>query len=237
MKYLEIPDFDVINAALNFETAGDAKLQGRVEAYTCKLAGTDKKLFKCLENKFQEDLEAASSLSPEQSLSHMISPFGPLTEAASRRVLFYLIATLNASFPDYDFRFIKPEQFTHEPDAMTVIKSINSTLFTVGDTSVVQKYRLWEAVDKVVELNNCAVYSYCPDMDSDPFAENNSIWSYHYFFFNRQLKRLVYFNCECQGLASYSAGEDEEGYPMDAPNFPDFSDDEEYVMCNDGMVW
>ncbi|KAJ1981919.1 RNA polymerase III-inhibiting protein maf1 [Dimargaris xerosporica] len=213
MKYLEIPDFDVINAALNFETAGDAKLQGRVEAYTCKLAGTDKKLFKCLENKFQEDLEAASSLSPEQSASHMISPFGPLTEAASRRVLFYLIATLNASFPDYDFRFIKPEQFTHEPDAMTVIKSINSTLFTVGDTSVVQKYRLWEAVDKVVALNNCAVYSYRPDMDSDPFAENNSI------------------------LASYSAGEDEEGYAMDAPNFPDFSDDEEYVVYNDGMVW
>jgi hypothetical protein len=36
--------------------------------------------------------------------SHQHSPFGPLNQPSSRRTLFYLIATLNASFPDYDFR-------------------------------------------------------------------------------------------------------------------------------------
>ena len=32
------------------------------------------------------------------------SPFGPLNQATSRKTLFFLLATLNAAFPDYDFR-------------------------------------------------------------------------------------------------------------------------------------
>ena len=32
------------------------------------------------------------------------SPFGPLDHPSSRKTLFYLISTLNASYPDYDFR-------------------------------------------------------------------------------------------------------------------------------------
>ncbi|RKP39386.1 repressor of RNA polymerase III transcription Maf1, partial [Dimargaris cristalligena] len=194
MKYLDIADFNIINPVLSFETSGENRVNGRLEAYSCKFAGADKKLYKFFENKFQEDLLEASSLSPEQSLSHMTSPFGPLTETSSRKVLFYLIATLNASFPDYDFRFITKEQFTHEPDAMSVINSINSTLFTAGNTTAIQRYRLWEVVDKVIDLQECSVYSYQPEGDSDPFAENGSIWSFHYFFFNRHLKRVVYFS-------------------------------------------
>ncbi|KAJ2045616.1 RNA polymerase III-inhibiting protein maf1, partial [Coemansia sp. S155-1] len=72
-----------------------------------KVAGADKKLYRFLENKFQDDLEEAKNLSPEQSsLTNIVSPFGPLTQSASRKTLFYLIATLNASFPDYDFRYV-----------------------------------------------------------------------------------------------------------------------------------
>lgn len=33
-----------------------------------------------------------------------VSPFGPLTEGASKKTFMYLIATLNASYFDYDFR-------------------------------------------------------------------------------------------------------------------------------------
>ncbi|KAJ2843023.1 RNA polymerase III-inhibiting protein maf1, partial [Coemansia brasiliensis] len=74
-----------------------------------KAAGNDKKLYRYLENKFQADLEEAKGLSPEyNSLTNTVSPFGPLTKPASRKMLFYLIATLNASFPDYDFRTLDP---------------------------------------------------------------------------------------------------------------------------------
>ncbi|KAI7834336.1 Maf1 regulator-domain-containing protein [Kickxella alabastrina] len=104
MKYLDIESLRNINSRLSFRPAAATDM---IEAYSCKVAGADKKLYRYLEQKHQEDLEEAKSLSPEQSsLTNMFSPFGPLTESASRKVMFYLIATLNASFPDYDFRYV-----------------------------------------------------------------------------------------------------------------------------------
>ncbi|KAJ1929320.1 RNA polymerase III-inhibiting protein maf1 [Tieghemiomyces parasiticus] len=175
MKYLEVREFSTITQALNFETSGENKVSGRLEAYSCKSVAADKKLYKFFENKFQEDLLEAASLSPEQSLSHIISPFGPLTESSSRKVLFYLIATLNASFPDYDFRSIKPEQFTHEPDVTAVMNDINSTLFTAGNTSAIRRHNMWENVDANIHLGEASVYSFHPDDDANPFGENGSM--------------------------------------------------------------
>jgi hypothetical protein len=46
------------------------------------------------------------------------------------------------------------------------------------------------------ELQNCDVYSYRTDQgEPDPFDDQNSIWSFNYFFYNRKLKRIVYFSC------------------------------------------
>lgn len=69
-----------------------------------KAAGADKKLFKQLENKY-DPTSNANILSPpeDDSIRNIISPFGPMDQPASRKTLFYLIGTLNASFPDYDF--------------------------------------------------------------------------------------------------------------------------------------
>ena len=63
-----------------------------------KTAGEDKKLYKTLESKYVEEMESEV---PDLSST---SPFGPLTQQASRKTLYHLIATLNSSFPDYDFR-------------------------------------------------------------------------------------------------------------------------------------
>lgn len=66
-----------------------------------KAAGADKKLYKQIEVKY----DPSSLMSPpdDDSIRSIISPFGPMNQPASRRTLFYLIGTLNASFPDYDF--------------------------------------------------------------------------------------------------------------------------------------
>lgn len=41
---------------------------------------------------------------------------GPLCDTISRKTLFYLIATLNATFqPDYDFSDAKSHEFSKEP--------------------------------------------------------------------------------------------------------------------------
>lgn len=41
----------------------------------------------------------------------------------------------------------------------------------------------------------CFSLSYNPDLDSDPFGEDGSLWSFNYFFYNKRLKRIVFFSC------------------------------------------
>ena len=61
-----------------------------------KKAGADKKLSKELETQYAKDVAE----SPESAQT----PLGPLTDAKTRKLLIALISTMNASFPDYDFR-------------------------------------------------------------------------------------------------------------------------------------
>ena len=40
------------------------------------------------------------------------------------------------------------------------------------------------------------MYSYRTDgPETDPFDDQNSIWAFNYFFYNRKMKRIVYFSC------------------------------------------
>lgn len=45
--------------------------------------------------------------------------------------------------------------------------------------------------------------SYNPDLDSDPFGEDGSLWSFNYFFYNKRLKRVVFFSCRSIRLAPF----------------------------------
>lgn len=49
------------------------------------------------------------ALSPPQGYGRSVSgdEDGPLCDTISRKTLFYLIATLNSAFPDYDFLDVK----------------------------------------------------------------------------------------------------------------------------------
>jgi hypothetical protein len=49
-------------------------------------------------------------------------------------------------------------------------------------------------VEDVISVRDCEVYAYTPDMEDDPFSDGN-LWSFNYFFFNRNLKRILYFTC------------------------------------------
>jgi hypothetical protein len=37
--------------------------------------------------------------------------------------------------------------------------------------------------------------SYKSDLESDPFGEKGSVWSFNYFFYNKKLKRILYLSC------------------------------------------
>lgn len=54
---------------------------------------------------------------------------------------------------------------------------------------------LWTTIDDEIQLNDCDIYSYNPDLNSDPFGEPGSLWSFNYFFYNKKLKRIVFFTC------------------------------------------
>ncbi|TGJ76615.1 hypothetical protein E0Z10_g10838 [Xylaria hypoxylon] len=142
MKFLPLRDFDVITSALNFSTP-DCKVTGGCDLYTTKAAGSDKKLYKSIECSLESQhaalLKFGASLSPPQrkemagslNLSRS-SPFGSLSDISSRRTFAYLIATLNASHPDYDFSHVlRPTDFRREKNLRHVMASVDSTLNSV----------------------------------------------------------------------------------------------------------
>ncbi|XP_056683294.1 uncharacterized protein [Spinacia oleracea] len=40
---------------------------------------------------------------------------------------------------------------------------------------------LYKALDKVVKLSECEIYSYNADSDADPFLQRGAIWSFNFF--------------------------------------------------------
>ncbi|PNY28231.1 Repressor of RNA polymerase III transcription MAF1 [Tolypocladium capitatum] len=220
MKYLPVQDFEAVTSALNFNTP-DCNVTGGCDLYTTKSTGSDKKLYKNIDKDLnsQHDalLKLGASLSPPDR-AHMLatspsmqlfstsSAFGPLSELSSRRTFAYLIATLNASHPHYDFSHVlRPGDFKRERNLRRVMVNLDSILQNVrpgfeatsydaslgSDLSSVWGAQCWSLIDKEMRLNECTIFSYQPD--PDPFEEDESaIWAVHYFFFNRALKRVAY---------------------------------------------
>ncbi|KAF9343894.1 RNA polymerase III-inhibiting protein maf1 [Mortierella sp. AD094] len=219
MKFLEYAGIDAINSALVFETP-ECRVYGRVEPYSCKAAGADKKLYKQIEIKYDPSNSPPDEDGSPSSFRNIISPFGPLDQPASRRTLFYLIGTLNASFPDYDFSDAKPEQFRKEPSVSMVVNSVNATLLNHGNDRAVKELRIWDSIDNLIDFEDSDVYSYNPESDSDPNDEEGggTLWSFNYFFFNRKLKRIIYLTMRGVSYGAPSEDGDED--------FSDMSDDD-----------
>lgn len=197
MKYIDIATLARINSFLDNVDVGDLIVRGDLEAYSCKLAGLDKKLSRSLEG------EVAGSTPPHGSLELSKSPVGPLHETTSRRTLVYLILTLNHAYPDYDFSLLRAHHFHKEESVPAVRDAVAAHLVEVakvwdatpGFSEEPLLDCLWAAVDEAISLADCDVYSYKSDMESDPFGEKGGVWSFNFFFYNRKLKRILYFSC------------------------------------------
>ncbi|KAK3327288.1 Maf1 regulator-domain-containing protein [Cercophora scortea] len=239
MKFLSLPSFDVVTSALNFDTP-DCHVGGSCDLYTTKAAGSDKKLYKNIQQSLESQHAAlvkfGASLSPPQRHSmaaslnlSRASPFGSLDEISNRRTFAYLIATLNASHPDYDFSHVlRPADFNRERALRHVMHHIDSTLGSVRPASTLHDVdaprsspvnssgfnsnlsasplwgpQMWSMIDKEMTLKDCTVFSYKPA--DDPFdEEEGSIWALHYFFFNKTLKRVCYIYVRGVPVMSHS---------------------------------
>lgn len=136
---MPLPEIIEVAKALNFETP-DCRVVGGCDLYTTKAAGSDKKLYKNIENSLESQYAALLSLSAGLPASQAKdagvalnlsreSAFGSLNQISSRRTFAYLIATLNASHSDYDFsHLLRPSDFRPEPNVRKVMRTLNTTL-------------------------------------------------------------------------------------------------------------
>jgi hypothetical protein len=224
MKLLESCRFEALNSALSFAT-GDSRIVARMESYSCKMIGSEKALYKKW-NDGARSPHAYEALSPhgsgffgsppqmantswsseDESGDHLSSSGSTtsqngrvLCDVISRKTLFHLISTLNAAFPDYEFSSATSSEFSKEAHLQTVINSVDNLLsITAMENYTKVRHELWRTLDEEICLQNCDIYSFCPDLTSDPFAEDGSLWSFNYFFYNRKLKRVVLFTCSAQ---------------------------------------
>lgn len=256
-QYLPLRDIDTVTNALNFSTP-DCHVIGGCDIYTTKAAGGDKKLYKNIENGLESQYESLVRLSaslsppyqtasddgrgndrysrqrgstveiPEIDLSRA-SPFGPLSQITARRTFAYLIATLNASHPDYDFsHLLRPSDFRKERSLRSMMNNMDSMLQNLrprqtaamnylsppslsssapaGSGSAggeVWNQNMWRLIDKEMSLRHCERFSYAPD--DDPFdGDEGAIWSTHYFFFNKEKKRVCYVYLRGFSVISHS---------------------------------
>ncbi|KAF2201590.1 hypothetical protein GQ43DRAFT_471639 [Delitschia confertaspora ATCC 74209] len=216
MEYLDLCAFHEVTQALSFDT-DSCSIIGGCDAYTVKAAGSDKKLYKDIDNhleKRHEELKQAHMSMPmdhQGSFARAMnlarqSPFGSLDVPANRKKFAYVIATLNATHPDYEFSHIlKPEDFTRENQQL-LRENIDTTMYNLRPqfyqaglpTGAMTPYgspiwspKMWKLIDSEMELAECEYYSWEPE--TDPFdGEDGAIWSYHYFVYNKEKKRMCY---------------------------------------------
>lgn len=84
-----------------------------------------------------------------------------MCDTISRKTLFYLIGTLNASFlPDYDFSNAKSEEFSREPSLTWVVNAVDSHFLSSSAHSAYMslKSQLWSAIDSEIDCTHCDIY-------------------------------------------------------------------------------
>ena len=127
--------------------------------------------------------------------------FGSLSNHSVRRILIDLIITMNAHFPDYDFSAAGVDHFRKQSSLKKIQNTVNSML-----ADLPRKYNfnlldvLWANVNQSINLRQCQIYSYVPDVETgDPFSDGN-LWSFNFFFYNPQMKKMLYFTCMARAM-------------------------------------
>lgn len=121
----------------------DFLIHARIEAYSCKPTDSDKKLKNYIDLKYPQVIELSSSVES-------------VREDISRKTLVYLLSTLNAAFPDYDFSEVKPSAFSKT--GLYHIKQLLQPL-----SFALELDGLLGRVDSVADLNECSYYTFNPD--------------------------------------------------------------------------
>lgn len=164
-------------------------------------------------NDYIRNVESANFLSPALSppCPHDLSvPLNPFDDTKSDTQKFIdLISLLNLSYPDYDFSGIAQEDFSRETYKERLINSINLSLRDALTPD--QLNQLWRAIDSIVSIHDSEIYTYNPDRNQDdptgdPLAlTGGKVWVWNYFFYNKKLRRCLFFTCCAKNKNSFYA--------------------------------
>ncbi|CAL8076623.1 unnamed protein product [Calicophoron daubneyi] len=131
-----------------------------------------------------EDGTAPSSPMTHKSTASTLSP----------KDLFCLMGTLNSCFgPAYDFMSARSDEFCLEPELWLIKHYISRFCSIYADKYEALAPRLWKSIDDEITPSQCVVYSYRPDHLSDPYS-TGCLASFNYFFYNKSLKRVLFFS-------------------------------------------
>lgn len=236
MKFIEDDKLIQLTQDLSHAVFGTRVINGRIECFSCKRTGGDKKYAHELSEKYMHEIETSDaqmqknqspqSYSPKKdsylkpclvkkrsssvgSTSDLsFSPLGDFHESVTQKLLTDLILTLNSSFPDYDYSSVRADQFVRIASANSAMNRANEKLseFVASEKGPEFLNDLWSAIDDVIMLKECEIYSYSPADTSDEFlsaltgddepsCSTGALWSFNYFFVNKTLKRIVFFTC------------------------------------------
>jgi len=247
MKFLQCANLSYLNSLLDGADAGDCRISGRLEAYSCKPIKTDKRLSHRIEQRLLEEMQFARTWSPDLyprespegppalSLSLDDTPLDPSHPilspsgfGGSSRPQTYtsLVLCLNHCYNhELDFSAVAPEDF----EAVACLSTLRGTIDAVLEkfaSAMLPAERLrdefWGAVSEVVEPRGCECWTYLPTVGDDPIqaTEPATLWSKHFFFYNRRLKKILLFRCWATSKlvsrgeedATYASTEDDDDF-------------------------
>ena len=66
------------------------------------------------------------------------------------------------------------------------------------------------------------MYSYNPDLASDPYGDEGCLWSFNFFFYNQKLKRILFFTCQAQSVTTDVGNPLQEALSHETMQYDDF---------------
>jgi repressor of RNA polymerase III transcription MAF1 len=157
-----------------------------------------------------------------------------MSEKPVRRNFAFLVATLNAVFPDYDFQEVEVTTFQR------ISLGVAESRINTGLASALSSYppdvrtKLWSLLDQQIRLRDCEIYEFTPDPDADPFAEDGSRWSVKLFLLNSKLSRVLFFSTACFYRSGGHAGPSSLGEFRPTSLMDEDSEADEDFMSDEG---
>jgi len=176
-----------------YELPNGGRLYGRLESYSLKLAGEDKRNYQTLNTQIMNEIASspkpvAAGSFPEETV------FGDLSQPPARRTLIDIIAALGTSYGDYDFGQFREDQFRREPQDVMYSTVATTLTAALPDFDAVFGRRLWATIEEEIEPVDCEVYVFLPGSEDNPLVEGrDAAWCLNYLLYNKKRRRMLVF--------------------------------------------